>query len=573
MAYQTLYRKYRPQSFDEVVGQDHIVKTIKNAIKENKIAHAYLFCGPRGTGKTTMAKLLAKACNCEAEDDVKPCNKCLNCTQMNEGVHPDIIELDAASNNGVEQIREIVEKVKYTPIVGKYKVYIIDEVHMLSTSAFNALLKTLEEPPMYVIFILATTDPQKVLPTIISRCQRYNFLKVSKEDIAKKLAYVLDKENVKYEKEALLLIGELADGGLRDALSILEQALAYNREIITLDMIASIFGVASVKDKIEFIKLIQKRNYQELMDKFDQFMVQGINLDGLINDLMVILKELIVYDIVKNESVLKVCSVEQINDLYKNIDIDFAKRILDTLIEVKNNAYRQDVKIYFEIGLLKLMDNNEEKEIKTEINKKVSKSERVETQPTSPKEKIANEKAKAKEEEEIKREEITEEIASEEIIKLDNEFLLGLLIQGNKEEKEKTNKLFEKLNDLKNDIKVFRYAKLLLDTEIYATGKDFIILNSKYDALKNEINEKIMNEMLFQFINNELGINKMIYAVNNKEAVELINEFRIRRKNNDLPIISNVKKYEVEETKEEEKDEVVAKLEKLVGKDNFNVEE
>ena len=192
MAYKALYRTYRPQTFEEVAGQKHIIKTLKNALATNKIAHAYLFCGPRGTGKTTMAKLFAKALNCE-EGIGHQCNHCSNCIEVTEGSHPDVIEIDAASNNGVEQVRDLIDKVNYLPIKGRYKVYIIDEVHMMTTSAFNALLKTIEEPPAHVIFILATTEPHNIIPTILSRCQRYDFSKVSDGDIEERMATVLDK--------------------------------------------------------------------------------------------------------------------------------------------------------------------------------------------------------------------------------------------------------------------------------------------------------------------------------------------------------------------------------------------
>jgi DNA polymerase-3 subunit gamma/tau len=217
MAYKALYNKYRPATFEEVAGQRSIVRTLKNAISSGKIAHAYLFCGPRGTGKTSMARLFAKALNCE-KGIGQQCNECSNCQAINEGVHPDVIEIDAASNNGVDQVRDLIDKIRYAPIKGRYKVYIIDEVHMMSAGAFNALLKTFEEPPEQVIFILATTEPYKVLPTILSRCQRFDFGKIDDEDIREKLIWILDKEKVEYDEKGIDAIISLADGGMRDAL-------------------------------------------------------------------------------------------------------------------------------------------------------------------------------------------------------------------------------------------------------------------------------------------------------------------------------------------------------------------
>ena len=254
MAYQALYRKWRPRTFDSVIGQEDITNTLKNAIKRGTISHAFLFAGPRGTGKTSCAKIFAKALNCTNLQDGEPCNECENCLAADKGAMADIMEIDAASNNGVDEIREIRDKVKYAPTQGKYKVYIIDEVHMLSMGAFNALLKTLEEPPEHVVFILATTELQKVPATIISRTQRYNFKRISQADLEKRMKYILDQENIKYDDKALAVIAEVADGGMRDALSILDQLLSYENDSVDYDAALEITGFAA-KEKIEQILL------------------------------------------------------------------------------------------------------------------------------------------------------------------------------------------------------------------------------------------------------------------------------------------------------------------------------
>lgn len=270
MAYKSLYRTYRPQTFKDVAGQEAIITTLKHAIDEKKIAHAYLFCGPRGTGKTTVAKLLAKAVNCTGNP--KPCGECENCKQIENGTHPDVIEIDAASNNGVEEVRSLIDKVKYAPTQGQYKVYIIDEVHMMSPGAFNALLKTLEEPPAHVIFILATTEPHKILPTIISRCQRFDFTRLTDQEMVQRMQYVLKEEGKTYDDGSLELIARLANGGMRDALSILEQCLAYNDDHLSINDIHTIYGIVSMDDKTNLLKVLLSKNMSEslkILDKMD----------------------------------------------------------------------------------------------------------------------------------------------------------------------------------------------------------------------------------------------------------------------------------------------------------------
>lgn len=387
MAYTALYNKYRPQSFEEVAGQQVIVRTLKNAILSDKIAHAYLFCGPRGTGKTTMARLFAKALNCE-EGLGHQCNHCSNCQALANGSHPDVVEIDAASNNGVDQVRELIERVNYAPIRGRYKIYIIDEVHMMSQGAFNALLKTLEEPPEHVIFILATTEPHKVLPTILSRCQRYDFGKIEPKDMKAKLIEILNKENVAYEDGALSAIIDLSDGGMRDALSILDQVLAFAGSSLKESDVLSVFGLASTKEKVAYLTSICEGDVVKTLAKLGDFLTGGIDIKRLIASLLDLLKDVLIYKKTKRIDLCSALREDEAEALSSMLSSEKANEMIRLLLQTQIDAKSvSNVRSLFELVSLQMcsLSSPDSRHGDKAANLETSKAE-AKAEPSSPSE-------------------------------------------------------------------------------------------------------------------------------------------------------------------------------------------
>lgn len=588
MSYQVLYRTYRPSRFDEVVGQEYIVKILKNTIKNKRIAHAYLFAGPRGTGKTTIAKLFAKAINCEDFNE-EACDNCPSCLAFKENNHPDIIELDAASNNSVDDIREIIEQVPYSPIVGKYKVYIIDEVHMLSSSAFNALLKTLEEPPAHVVFILATTDPQKIIPTVLSRCQRYNFSKISNLNMEKKMVEILNKEHLQYEDKALDEVAMLAEGGMRDALSILEQILSYNNDGIFLEDVQRIFGLSTKEEKVELLIKIHN-DLTGSINLLRQMYDSGIDPKRLCVDLLEIIKESLIYSDDQNETLLNKLSKFDCMNILDVVSVNDLLSDITYLEEALNKARsNQSFLTYLELAEVKMGGNSSKHAIKTKpaITQTVTR-----TVVEEPKVEVVAEEVKEEPqvlvEEPVVEQTITEDIPNglesggsnlglesdapietneapiitpepimetlvqdftggtsveeeHEVLNeqpIDIEYLAALLLTANKNEKVSDSIIYNRLEMYKLDPDKRKFYELLKNTDLFASGKDVIIVTGPKLYIDN-INATENRNELYRFFMEEFGLDKVIYGVEDNKRGELISIYKnlMANKDSKSPIV------------------------------------
>lgn len=554
MAYQALYRKYRPSNFDEVVGQQPIIQTLKNAIVQNRIAHAYLFCGPRGTGKTSIAKIFAKMLNCEDESN-KPCGKCTNCKMVQNGSHPDIIEIDAASNNGVDEVRNLIDKVKYAPMQGKYKVYIIDEVHMMTTGAFNALLKTIEEPPAHVVFILATTEPNKVIPTIISRCQRFDFNKVSQKDIEKRLSIVCKEEKIEIDPEAISLIAQLADGGMRDSLSILDQCIAYCSSNITVDNVREIYGVLTTSDIGKLFEHLYAHEVDALIQQIQECSDKGMDLKRLTSDFITLLKESIILDYSSNSQLVSNTHKEVIEKYLLKSPSPFRFNVLNELMDVFNKYnYASNVLDYLETALLKSISNSYEIKSKTTHNviedsdrenkENFAKSSDLSYDLTSEKSEIDKKVPKNSENTGISELETISDVSRETLkevgnkdskIILNDEYILQLLVGANKTERKIDTAKMDERNMYLADLEYAKYANSLRNIAIVASGDKYIVVAVRSELEAKEINEMQLTQGFEDFMEQVLGKAKKIFAIDHIQQTRVLEEFKERMIQGTLP--------------------------------------
>lgn len=567
MSYKSLYRKYRPMRFEDVCGQQFIVKTLSNAIKNNKIGHAYLFCGTRGTGKTTIAKIFAKLVNCLNPLDNVPCGECEICLNENTDEIPDIIEIDAASNNGVDEIRELKNKIKLMPVMCKYKVYIIDEVHMLSTGAFNALLKTLEEPPEHVIFILATTEPQKLPITIISRCQRFDFKKINVLDISKRLKYISQKEGIDIDDEAIEEIAKLSEGAMRDAIGLLDQISSFTDSKITVEDIYTIRGSVSNRVLIELIEKYIDNDASSILSIVDDIYLSGKDFYRLSEDILVFYRNMLISKVAPSYFEDKALQLkEDIMRLSSKIEVKRIERMIKKLEELLRNIKSSDYpRILFETTILSDLDLDEsfenektttekDKTFVLGINEVDSKSKNKEIKLDKNINEIIKEEFKEKDIEKVTtKNKSNNSFAITDALK--EAMINNTIAEASASLKKEATVKFEELDKYLIDKDFKAAATILKDSIVTAVSNDHMLLTYKYESMveDNDNEYKSISNLIKQMFGSEYKV----VAITDKRWKELRPYFlNLKKENGTIPLI-------------EEKYEKINKSENMIKNENY----
>lgn len=576
MSYQALYRVWRPQTFEDLVGQDMITKTLKNALATKQTTHAYLFAGPRGTGKTSCAKLFAKALNCPNQVNGDPCNECEMCKAITAGRLNDVIEIDAASNNGVEEIRDIRDKVKYAPTQADYKVYIIDEVHMLSTSAFNALLKTLEEPPANVVFILATTDPHKIPATIISRTQRFDFKRITSGAILERMEYILKQKQFEYDEQALNVIARAAEGGMRDALSILDQVLSFGENKVTLDNALLVTGSVTRENLIKYLSQVQNHETVAGLQTIHAILDEGKDSKRLLEDLINCCRDLLLYK--QAPEMLEQTGSVMIDDEFKSMaeksNPETLYRYIDTLNEQQENMrYSMHQSVYLEVLTVKLakIDGKEReasvqslqmapetldelndlqrqvKELKDQVKNLLGKTNRG----------FSGEKTSRPAKKTVQHYEIKIDVAS--IYRI-----LGSATKGDK------NRFLDCMNDILSTLNISSRAMFKM-CEIEAAGPEGIILSFNNEFICGRIiNEERVRDEFENSVGRIYGDAKKIVYVPKNRWLNIRQEYIKQMRSGTIP--KDAAEIPSDQTKEHE-DDIVQEAEDIFGKDLIEIKE
>jgi len=581
MSYQALYRVWRPQRFDEISGQTMVKQTLKNAISQGNTSHAYLFSGPRGTGKTSAAKIFAKAINCPNSIEGEPCNQCNICRQITEGSLGDVIEIDAASNNGVEEIRDIREKANYAPTQAAYKIYIIDEVHMLSMGAFNALLKTLEEPPENVIFILATTEPHKLPLTIISRTQRFDFKRISSADIIEQMQQILVEKEIGFDPDALQIIANAAEGGMRDALSLLDQSISFMDESLTVEDALQITGSITQGLLIQYIESIKSQNTELGLSILNDILAEGKDASRFIEDAILLSRDLLLYKSESSDDAY--LKLAKIDDQFKNLAQEINELELFNIIQVFNETQQElrlsnHAEVYLEVATVKLCQSQRAQQVSTGEQAPAPSSEDVEVvqlknqiqslehtveqlssqmKQGGPSSQPAPKKPKSR--------------SSNKEFKVNIKAVHSVLKEATKQNLIELQELWPDLINVLDDSQ----RGIMRNSKPVAASPSGLVVTFKYDILcETAENDEALQEALANYLEKVIGHRPRLTCVTEDKWPEIRQSFINQMKKNKEANSSNETEQEEEaEERSEESNEVVDKAIELFGKDRVNIKE